>query len=329
MKLSDIIAHAHSAADVVCDLFATPLPLLAQQAEKIGIPHRRQFFAPIYISNVCASHCAYCAFHAGSGVKRITLTREEASQEANFLKGQGYNGAYCLSGSWTEGSVSQIGSMAEVNSRGLAAIHRAGLFPILESSPFGEQNLRTLLKIVCGEGRYVLFQETYDPELYLKHHAGDPFKGNPDDRIDQMMRAVRAGWKEIGIGALLGLSPNLRQELACLIAHTKLLEEQGVRVTVSVPRQTAGTGVTMMDDVGDEDFLRAVYTLRVALPEVSIVLTGRETPDMRDRLWPVTDIWGVRGSTVPGGYTLGRDPANGQFTLTDRRTIGEILSEHA
>ncbi|MEK9151431.1 MAG: radical SAM protein [Patescibacteria group bacterium] len=308
--------------------------LLSMKVNELAalIPKRkleRQYFAPIYASNVCGASCPYCAFHKGSGVRRITLTFEQALQEALFLKGKGCDSAYCLTGSFPEKDIAKVGSMTEVNARVLRAIHQVGLFPVLESSPFSRDNLAALLESAGGRGRYVLFMEAYNQDVYRALHDNDPYKGNPEKRLQQVELALEAGWQEVGIGFLIGLNPNITEEVTSLVAHYRYLrEERGVHtVTLSVPRVNPGTGVEATQwTIPDEMFTKVVFVLQILCPDAWIVLTGRESAALRDRLIPLINqcIIGVCGSTVPGGYTLGNDAQDGQFALLDRRSIKEL-----
>jgi len=294
---------------------------------------QREYFAPIYASNVCGSRCSYCAFHKGSGVQRITLTPKQAVQEALFLKERGYDSVYCLSGSFPEKDITKIGSMTEVNARVLRALSQVGLFPVLESSPFSQKNLESLLKSAGDYGRYVLFMETYNREAYRELHGGDPYKGDPERRLQQVELAFAAGWQELGIGALLGLNKEIPREIASVVAHCHYLQKEcGVhKVTISVPRVNSGTDVEASKwKVSDETFIQAVFVLQALCPDAWIVLTGRESIAMRDRLIPHINqcIIGARGSTVPGGYTLGNKSRDGQFELVDKRSVEELQQKY-
>lgn len=309
----------------VQNLFSMELEELRDMALKVARKCELSFFAPIYVSSACQSTCGYCAFRKGSKIKRRTLTPEEVRQEVSFLKEQGYSMIYCLSGSFPEGSLIKRGSMTEVNARGIRAIREANLFPVLESSPFSFENFAALLNVAGGEARFVLFQECYDRTTYLSIHGGDIYKGDPDARLQQLDLALTSGWSEVGIGVLIGLHHDVKTEVACLIAHFDYLKSRGARkITISVPRINNATGINIRDKSSDEMFLKANYIIKILRPEAPIVLTGRESEEIRDLLKPVTDIWGVRGSTVPGGYTLKGQPENGQFLLCDRRSITEL-----
>lgn len=309
----------------VNDLLRQPISDLRHQAQMSRPPTPLVLFAPIYMSSVCQATCTYCAFRKGNTIQRRTLKTEEAWAEAAFLQRLGYDAAYCLTGSF-------VGpAMTRVNAKGLRAICEAGLFPVLESSPFTLAEFGMLCEVIEGKGRYVLFQEVYDQILYATlHDPNDPFKGDPEARLGQLDLALDAQWPEVGIGMLIGLNPNLSFEVACLVAHYRYLLERGAKkVTISVPRLQPATGVELLCSLSDEKFLAVVYALRILCPEADIVLTGRERADVRDVLRPVTNIWGVHGSTVPGGYTLGRKAEDGQFMLTDRRTVEEIRRAHS
>lgn len=309
------------------EFFSLPLNTLATMANTAALNLKKEFFAPIYVSSYCASSCAYCGFRKeNQALRRRVLTAKEVEREAQFLKSGGYDAVYILSGSWKAGSASRVGSMTEVNCRGLRAVHKAGLFPVLESSPFSRENFVELHQAAGKQGRIVLFQEVYDPFEYKRLHNGDRFKGDPNLRLKQHLMAVDAGWEEVGIGCLLGATQNLVSELGALLAHEEFLNAYVNNVTISVPRIKTATGMEMMGACTDEEFLRCVYVIRI-LSNARIVLTGRESEEIRNRLWNVTDIWGAKGSTVPGGYT-NPSPFDGQFQLADRRSISEIRLVH-
>jgi 2-iminoacetate synthase len=284
-----------------------------------------EFFAPLYVSNICQENCDYCGFRSSNKIKRITLSQSEVDQEVEFLKKHGYDQVYVLTGSFVEGSLNEKGTMTEVNARGIKSLVKNNLFPVLESSPFSKNNLVELLALANRKARYVLFQETYDKDTYAEHHKGSGVKDSPDFRLRQIEKAVEAGWPEIGIGVLFGLSSDIEKELSCLVAHYEWLLQKGVEVvTISVPRINKAKNTEVAGVIDDTLFEKIVYAVRILCPKAKIVLTARETAQMRDLLKPVTHIWGVKGSTVPGGYTLGNKMEDGQFLLKDERFLEEI-----
>ncbi len=297
-------------------------------------------FSPLYMFDKCRSRCPYCAYGAWNDMPRIELTVHEAECEAAAIRAKGCGAAYVLGGTltaWNKLPTSKLSTQAELAARGLRALGAAGLFPVLEMSPFSRYEFERLGEIAGNEKRGVVFQETYIRETYYAVHGKRdlPFKGLPEQRVTQVSTALAAGWREVGIGALLGLAPDIWYEVACVLAHANilLLDEGAELVTISVPRLTPAPGAAIVR-CSDDGFIRAVaiYSLfgRLKFPgRIKVVITGRETPEMRDLLAPMTDIWGIRGSTTPGGYTIRPDAEGGQFSLVDRRTLAEIRLAHA
>lgn len=52
---------------------------------------RMVFFAPLYVSNVCANNCLYCGFRRdNTGLVRRVLTMDEVRREVNILLAEGH-----------------------------------------------------------------------------------------------------------------------------------------------------------------------------------------------------------------------------------------------
>ena len=104
------------------------------------------------------------------------------------------------------------------------------------------------------------------------------------------------------------------------------------RVAISVPRLMDGTGVEARPRCSDDEFLKTCFIIRLLVPRAVLVLTGRESEAMRDRLWEFTGSFGVAGSTKPGGYVLDPGPSDGspgqQFALHDVRSLMAFRAKH-
>lgn len=309
---------------------------VARELGPVCIYH--QAFSPIYMFDVCLADCRYCGFRASNRIERTVLTEVQARAEAAFVAGMGCTAAYVLGGSlmaWDFPPLLGLSRQWEFAARGLRTVRNAGLFPVLEMSPFSRHEFEQLAD-VAGPGRYVLFQETYDVQAYLAEHDDGKntlrYKGRPEERVTQVVTALATGWKQVGVGAVLGMSPNLWYDVASVIAHARMLLDLGAElVTVSVPRLNSAEGAKTDARCNDDDFMRAVAIVSIlgrayAPGRIQVVLTGRETPAMRDFLSPIVDIIGVRGSTTPGGYTVRSEATGGQFDLVDRRHLSEIRS---
>jgi 2-iminoacetate synthase len=136
-------------------------------------------------------------------------------------------------------------------------------------------------------------------------HASGP-KKDFDWRLETAERAYAAGFKRLGIGALLGLAP-WRTEAIALAAHAAHLLKQCwmAQLTVSVPRLRPAAGeFEPLENVSDRELAQFVCALRLTFPEVGIVLSTRESAKLRDHLVPLGITMMSAGShTEPGGYT--------------------------
>src|ERR1041385_715520 len=57
-----------------------------------------RLFAPLYLSNECINNCQYCGFSRDNRILRVTLTVEEARQEARALRTQGFRSVLLVAG---------------------------------------------------------------------------------------------------------------------------------------------------------------------------------------------------------------------------------------
>jgi 2-iminoacetate synthase len=134
-------------------------------------------------------------------------------------------------------------------------------------------------------GTFQLFQETYHRETYHNVHIGGK-KMDYDWRVTAFHRAMEAGIDDVGIGVLFGLF-DYRFELLAMMQHICELERAfGVgRITISVPRLEPATGSDIASHpphaVSDLDFRKIVAILRLAVPYTGIIMSTRETAQMR------------------------------------------------
>ena len=72
----------------------------AAQFVKQSIYGRRLvIFAPLYVSNMCANECTYCAFRArNTELERRALTQEEIARETRMLIDQGHKRVLLVAG---------------------------------------------------------------------------------------------------------------------------------------------------------------------------------------------------------------------------------------
>jgi 2-iminoacetate synthase len=152
----------------------------------------------------------------------------------------------------------------------------------INAAPLDVQGYRTMK--AAGIGTYQVFQETYHHPTYRVVHPENTRKGDYLWRLTSHDRAMEGGVDDVGIGALFGLY-DWRFEVMGLLAHTIHLEERfGVGPhTISFPRINVASNVELDRShfVQDGDFKKVIAVLRLAVPYTGMILTARETPEMR------------------------------------------------
>jgi 2-iminoacetate synthase len=295
---------------------------------------RLVLFAPLYISNLCANECLYCAFRArNKEVTRRALTQSEIAREVDILIQQGHKRLLLVAGeSYPQEGFSYILKAIDTiyaTKSGRGEIRRVNV----NVAPLTTEEFRQLK--AAGIGTYQLFQETYHQQTYQRVHLGGK-KTDYNWRITAMDRAMEAGIDDVGIGVLFGLC-DWRFEILALMQHIRHLEAKfGVGPhTISVPRLEPAAGSDMASHpprpVSDIDFRKIVAILRLAVPYTGIIMSTRETPNMRRETFALGVSQISAGSrTNPGGYAEGKDiDDQAQFSLGDHRPLDEVIYDVA
>jgi 2-iminoacetate synthase len=299
-----------------------------------------RLFAPLYLSNECVNSCAYCGFsRENEAILRVTLEIEQVAAEARHLAGQGFRNILLVAG---EHPKFVSGDYLRLCIRRLAA-EIPGLS--LEVAPMETDEYIPLVE--AGTEGLVVYQETYDREVYRELHTAGP-KKDYDWRLDAPERAHAAGFRRLGVGVLFGLA-DWRAEATALAAHLFHLQRTcwTSQITVSLPRLRPAAGEFQpRHPFDDRDLTRLLCALRVTFPQVGIVLSTREPAPLRDALAPLGVTMMSAGShTEPGGYTgqgsdqlhhtvrgkkvessCGSKSATEQFSISDDRTPAEVAA---
>lgn len=298
------------------------LEIMAAESRRLTRLHfgaTMRFFAPLYLSNECINVCKYCGFSRDNPILRVTLTPEQVEKEVRHLMKQGFRSVLLVAGEHPK-FVSD-GYLEECVRR----LHRMGLPSIhLEVGPMETESYRSIVE--AGADGLVVYQETYNREMYAKMHIAGP-KKDYDWRLACPDRAYAAGFRRIGIGALLGLS-EWRGEAVALAEHLDGLLKRCWKsfFTVSFPRLRPAAGEFQpLTHISDREMTQLIFALRIAFPQIGIVLSTRESPALRDCLAPLGITMMSAGShTEPGGYTgVGHEDLH----LTSRGKRLEIPSE--
>jgi 2-iminoacetate synthase len=291
------------------------LEAMAQQAEQIT---RRNFgrtmrlFAPLYLSNECINNCQYCGFSRDNAILRVTLSIDQVRREAEHLAALGFRHILLVAGEHPK----------FVSDGYLEACIRAirSFIPTvaLEVGPMEAPEYARMVE--AGSEGLVVYQETYDPEIYRELHTAGP-KKNFDWRLDCAERAYAGGYRRIGIGALFGLA-DWRTEAVGLAAHLEYLNRHCWKTsfTVSFPRMRPAAGEFHPKfSLPDREFIQLITAFRITFPEVGIVLSTREPAKLRDAILPLGITTMSAGShTEPGGYT-GEGQDDLHLTVKGRR----------
>jgi 2-iminoacetate synthase len=313
--------------ELLQEIFAT-----AKQIKEDIYGTRLVFFAPLYISNRCSNECTYCAFRAtNASLKRRTLTQNEIAEETRILVRQGHKRILMVSGEALppEGFQYLLDSIATIYSTrvGPGEIRRVNV----NLAPQTTERFRLLKQAEIGT--FQLFQETYHRPTYAAVHLKGT-KRDYDWRATAFDRAMEAGIDDVGIGVLFGLY-DWRFEIMAMMQQIRHLEETfGVGPhTISFPRMEPAVGSDIASQpphpVSDADFLKMIAIMRLAVPYTGMIMSTRETAEVRRATLELGISQISAGSrTDPGGYKDGEgDPNGSQFQLGDHRSVEEVVSD--
>jgi 2-iminoacetate synthase len=297
---------------------------IAQRAHRLTVQRFGRvmgLFAPLYLSNVCTNRCVYCGFNAANRITRLTLTPEEAEAEGKSMRNLGFRHILLLAGEAP--SIITTDYLKRVLERIRPDFASIGI----ELFPMEKETYRELIE--HGVDSLTLFQETYDEGSYGRFHPGGR-KGDYRWRLETPDRAGEAGFRRIGLGALLGLN-DWRVEAFFLALHAHHLQRTywQSQVAISFPRLRPATGgYEPCFPVSDRHLVQLLCGLRLFLPDAGFTLSTREFPALRDHLIPLGITLMSAGShTEPGGYARSSS-GDAQFKVSDDRSprmVAEVL----
>lgn len=303
----------------------------AQYAKEEIYGKRLVLFAPIYTGNACVNNCLYCGFRRDNKqLKRKVLTMDEIEQETVTLLRQGHKRALLICG---ESARNNTDYMVEAIRRTYAARDEKGSSIRRINVELAPMSIEDFAKLHAEKiGTYVCFQETYDPLKYSEFHPAGTPKADYLNRLTVMDRAQAGGINDVGLGVLFGLI-DYKFEILALMEHARHLEEDwgcGPH-TVSFPRIEPAEGTPFSTHVphpvSDKDFKKIIAIIRIAMPYTGIIISTRESAEMRNELvkYGVSQI-SAASRTNPGAYSQEEENTGAQFTLGDHRSLDEVIS---
>lgn len=290
------------------------------------------FFAPLYIGNKCINNCKYCGFQRdNTAIERKTLTLDELREQVEILESKGHKRLILVYGEHPDYDADFIAETmrtvydTKINNGEIRRVN-------INAAPMEVEDYKKLKE--AGIGTFQIFQETYHHETYSYLHPEGDMKGDYSYRLYGLDRAMEAGIDDVGIGALFGLY-DWRFEVMGLLFHAIHLEEKfGVGPhTISFPRIEPALNNEYYNQtqykVSDEDFKKIVAILRLSVPYTGMILTARETKEVRKEIIPYGISQIDAGSRIGiGGYTLDTlAPTKEQFQLGDTRELDDVVRE--
>ena len=302
---------------------------IAEEIKQTFYGNRIVMFAPLYLSNYCVNGCVYCPYHLkNKTIPRKKLTQEEVRQEVIALQDMGHKRLAIESG---EDPVNNpIEYILECINTIYSVHHKNGDIRRVNVNIAATtvENYRKLKE--AGIGTYILFQETYHKESYEKLHPTGP-KHDYAYHTEAMDRAMEGGIDDVGLGVLFGLEL-YKYEFAGLLMHAEHLEAaHGVGPhTISVPRVKKADDIdpdAFDNSISDDIFAKIVACIRLAVPYTGMIISTRESEELRGRLLNlgISQVSGGSRTSV-GGYTEEeREHDTEQFDVSDQRTLDEVV----
>lgn len=325
------LTHREAAVLLACDI-PEKIEEMYKLAEEIKLAfygNRIVMFAPLYLSNYCVNGCVYCPYHMkNKHIVRKKLTQEEVKQEVIALQDMGHKRLAIEAGedpvnNPIEYILECIKTIYSINHKN-GAIRRVNV----NIAATTVENYRKLKD--AGIGTYILFQETYHKESYLKLHPTGP-KHDYDYHTEAMDRAMEGGIDDVGLGVLFGLELYM-YEFVGLLMHAEHLEAvHGVGPhTISVPRLKRADDIdpdAFDNGISDEMFNKLIACIRISVPYTGMIISTRESEAVRAKALGIgiSQISGASRTSV-GGYTEEERPHDSeQFDVSDQRTLDEVV----
>jgi len=280
------------------------------------------FYGVSYLWDKCKNYCTYCpgsvlnrkkAIAEGCEYPQRELTVDQTVEDTKAVMKDGHTHVCYLTGStpsinkYPDKIIPYLNSVIkETRDNGLEEI-------ILNIEPLTEDGFRKIAEAVKEANeefgtnvaiQFRVFQETYNRETYSQVHPKGQ-KSDYDFRIDSQARALKAGFDNVGLGALFGLNRYPLEEIEELKKHAERLKEEfgksparvclpsaneleniGVKIPHFIKRGQYKQGRKELVEVGEyEKFNELIYALsRLAMPTVNIVSSERDGEAMLEIL---------------------------------------------
>ena len=298
-------------------------PFLERMAERAEEETRRHFgnsvclFTPLYVSNYCSNECVYCGFNCRNRINRARLDLDGVERELDAIASTGLQEVLILTGeSRVKSDVEYIGECVRLASERFSTVG-------IEVYPMNTDEYAHIQR--CGADYVTVFQETYDPTRYAELHLSGP-KRIFSYRFDAQERALRGGMRGVAFGTLLGLRDDFRKDAFACGLHAMSIQRHypHAEISMSLPRLRPAGGVDNHIAVTESQLLQVSLAYRIFLPFAGQTISTRERPGFRDGIVGLSATKISAGVSVGIGEHSGEAHGDGQFVISDPRSLVEI-----
>lgn len=300
--------------------FLEDLARLAQAKTKTHFGNAISLFTPLYLSNHCESKCVYCGFQKGNAIARARLNEAEIHAEMSAIAKMGLQEILLLTGEGrTHASVEYIAKACAIARQYFRVV---GVEVYVMN--VGEYEL--LHEAGCDF--VTIYQETYNPQKYEQIHAFGEKRVFPY-RFNAQERALKAGMRGVGFGALLGID-DFRKDALATALHAHFLQQiyPHAELSLSAPRLRPILGNRKISprEVTQSRLLQVLCAYRLFLPFANITISTREDANFRDNAIKIAATKISAGVSVGVGERAGTKKGDEQFEISDSRSVSEVMS---
>ncbi|QYH11757.1 2-iminoacetate synthase ThiH [Campylobacter jejuni] len=314
------IEHLKALLSSAAEDFIEELAFKSAKVKQKYFGNSISLFTPLYLSNYCNSKCVYCGFQKGNKIARAKLSEVEIHEEMQAIAKSGLEEILMLTGEGREfASVEYIANACKIAREYFKVVG-------VEIYPMNEEEYKILHEKGCD---YVtVFQETYNPLKYSKIHLGGEKRIFPY-RFNAQERALKAGMRGVAFGALLGID-DFRKDALATALHAHFLQQTypHAEISISVPRlrPIINNAKIHPKDVSEKRLLQVLCAYRLFLPFAGIIISSRERIGFRDEVIKLGATKMSAGVSVGIGEHKGEKKGDGQFEISDDRSVDEILA---
>lgn len=250
-------------------------------------------FVPLYLTNMCDSQCMICNMRKqNKKLERIQADKNKIREQLKIIYNIEKISAVCILTGEYSGAIKRKNNIHLVIWSIKQAFEIGFKKVLFNIGSLYDDEIQLFSENFHNEDRIVLslFQETYDKACYEryfgKYDISNP-KSDFDRRLTTPERFLKAGFKQVDIGILIGLN-NINDEMEQFSKHIKKLVNMAQMVYISLPR-ICGVD-NLKNAVSDEKYIEIVKQIAEYDEKLKIIVTTRESLDMISNLLPYIKV---------------------------------------